>query len=377
MSDTPNGSNDAASPDADPTRALPDSTEEYEALAEPLGAWLREHLAVDDAVVRRFERPGGGYSAETLIVPVTLTRGGSARDEQIVVRREMPEPPVYPEQVPVDTEIEIQWRVMSALAEHGEVPIAPLHGYETDPSVLGAPFFVMGFVAGDVPREDPNYLTEGFFVDAAPEERARMVSGGVDMMAGVHRVDVDRAGLGWLSPTDEPDDGRRQLRIWREYAERELGDRPHELMLAAFARLEEELPSGGDVVLTWGDARLGNIIWQDFAPACLTDFEAAALAPAEMDVGWWLMFEEWSHAMAGGIDRLPGTPSWDAQLDRYAAAGGRELRDIGPWVLFAAARYAAIVVRVMNRMVDRGLLPPDHDLYLMPLDPVLRTLLDA
>ena len=128
-------------------------------------------------------------------------------------------------------------------------------------------------------------------------------------------VDVDGAGLRWLSPVDD-NDGHRQLRIWREYAERELDGRPHPLMTAAFERVADELPSGGEPVLNWGDARLGNIIWRDFRPACLTDFEAAALAPPEIDVGWWLMFEQWSHAMAGK-GRYEGELRPDEVIDRY------------------------------------------------------------
>lgn len=44
-------------------------------------------------------------------------------------------------------------------------------------------------------------------------------------------------------------------------------------------------------------------------------------------------------------------------------------------MLFAAARYAAIVVRIMNRMVARGDLPADQTLYLDPIAPTLRSLL--
>lgn len=344
-------------------------------LDQPLSAWLVAHLdGVDAATVAGFDRPSGGYSAETLIVSVDLTRSGAATREQVVVRREMPEPPVYPVQVPVENEIEIQWRVMSALAEHSRVPIAPLLGYETDPTILGAPFFVMGFIDGDIPREDPMYVAEGFYVDATAADRTRMITAGIDVMAAVHAVDIRAADLDWLSPEGETNDGHRQLRIWREYAERELDGRPHDLMLTAFDRVAQDLPRGGTTVLTWGDARLGNMIWQDFQPACATDFEAAALAPAEMDVGWWLMFEQWSHLTAG-LDPFPGSLSREAQVAHYTAAGGAAIGDIGPWVLFAAARYAAIVVRVMNRMVDRGLLPADQTLYLEPIAPVLRFLL--
>ena len=78
-----------------------------------------------------------------------------------------------------------------------------------------------------------------------------------------------------------------------------------------------------------------------------------------MDLGWCLMFAQWSHALAG-IEMLPWIPSTEFQVEHYMEVSGREVTDIGPWVLFAAARYAAIVVRIMNRWVDRGLLDADQ-----------------
>lgn len=349
---------------------------EHRDLAEPLAAWLTGRLdGVNHVEVGAFDRPSGGYSAETLIVPITVTTPASTEDRTIVLRREMPEPPVYPVQVSVDNEIEMQWRVMSALATHTDVPIAPLLGYETDTSVLGSPFFVMDFIGGDIPREDPPYVLSGFYAKADPAARALMSKGCIEVMAQVHAVDIGTADLGWLSDSDI-DDGHRQLRIWRDYAERELDGRPHDLMMAAFDRVADELPKTDATVLTWGDARLGNVIWQNFRPACLTDFEAAALAPPEMDLGWCLMFEQWSHALAG-IEMLPGIPSTELQVEHYMEVSGREVTDIGPWVLFAAARYAAIVVRIMNRWVDRGLLDADQTVYLDPIAPVLRPLLEA
>jgi len=346
--------------------------------ADQLATWLTARLDdVDSVAIGEVEIPSGGYSAETLIVPVTLSRNRGTSYEHIVIRRETPEPPVYPVQVPVENEIEIQWRVMSALADVADpaVPIAPLLGYEPDPKHLGAPFFAMGFIPGEIPREDPMYVVDGFYVSAQPEQRSSMIRSGLEVIAGVHGVDIGAADLEWLSPADSTNDGRRQLSIWRDYAESELDGRPHELMMAAFDRLADELPDAQETVLTWGDARLGNVIWQDFRPACVTDFEAAALAPPEMDVGWWLMFEQWAYASAG-IDPFPGSLSADDQVAHYEAVSGRTLGPIGPWVLFAAARYAAIVVRVMNRMVTRGLLPADQTIYLDPIAPVLAPLME-
>ena len=46
--------------------------------------------------------------------------------------------------------------------------------------------------------------------------------------------------------------------------------------------------------------------------------------------------------------------------------------------IFAAARYCAIVVRVMNRAVDRGLMPADHTIWLEnPASAALESLLAA
>ena len=359
-----------------PSSVTEPGNDEYRRMAEPLAAWLTGRL--DDAThveVGTFDRPSGGYSAETLIVPITVTTDSSTAQRTIVLRRETPEPPVYPVQVTVENEIGLQWRVMSALAAHAEVPIAPLIGYETDPEVIGSPFFVMDFVAGDIPREDPPYLLTGFYAQASAAERELMGYRCLDLMAGVHAVDVEGAGLGWLTDSDV-NDGHRQLQIWRDYAEAELDGRPHDLMLAAFERVADELPNTDTAVLTWGDARLGNVIWQDFQPACLTDFEAAALAPPEMDLGWCLMFEQWSHALAG-VTTSAGVPSLQQQVEHYCTVSNHEVTDVGPWVLFAAARYAAIVVRIMNRWVDRGLLDADQTVYLDPIAPVLRPLLEA
>ncbi len=54
-----------------------------------------------------------------------------------------------------------------------------------------------------------------------------------------------------------------------------------------------------------------------------------------------------------------------------------EVTDIGPWILFAAARHAAIVVRIMNHWVNRALLDVDEALYPDPITPVLKALLEA
>jgi len=227
--------------------------------------------------------------------------------------------------------------------------------------VLGGEFFVMGFVDGQVPVENPMYTLEGWFLDLRPEQRTTMIEDGVRRLAAVHAVDWSRAGF--LLPEGAAPTTRRQLDLWHDYMVRELEGREHPLYDRAFAWLTANLPEETPPVLNWGDPRLGNIIWRDDRAACLTDFEAASIAPAEVDLGWWLMFDRWCHETYGA-PRHEGEISRDAQRALYEEVSGRTVGDTTWYEVFAAARYTAIVVRVMNRLVVRGLMPADQTVWL-------------
>jgi aminoglycoside phosphotransferase (APT) family kinase protein len=333
-----------------------------------LERWLAARLPGAQAVrLAAPRRLSGGYSAETLVLEASVQRGGAERAEKYVLRREMPEPAVYPVQAPgLDVEIEIQWRTMAALARHSQVPLAPLVGFERDAGVIGAPFFVMGFVDGVVPSVAPPYAAQGFFAEAKPEERARLVGDGLRVLAQIHALDWRAAGFAWLAPAGVRPGTLRQLELWRAYAERELAGREHPLMLKAFAWLRANLPPerDRDLVISWGDSRIGNMIWQDFRCACVTDFENVAIAPRAYDLGWWLMFDRWSHESMGSVPRLPGEPTRDEQRACYEKHAGVGVGDTTYYEILAAARYCAIVVRVMNRSVARGEMPADQRVWL-------------
>jgi len=342
--------------------------------AEPLARWLASALGgATDVRVDAFSRPKSGFSAETWMFDAHFVLDGDARSERLVVRRETDDPAVYPQQAPgYDCEVEIQYRVMRAIADHSDVPIAPLVGYEDDPSVLGAPFFVMGFVDGEVPVESPLYTVEGFFVDASPARRRAMIEEGLRVLARVHTIDSRAAGLDWLVPPGAEPGTAQQVQVWEDYARRELAGREHPVMEQGFAWLHERLDGhvpGRDgaadraVGLCWGDSRPGNMIWQGARCVCATDFEAASIASPDQDLGWWLMFDRWSHE-AYGAPRLEGEPTRDEQREMYAAAAGIAVPDTTFHEVFAAVRYTAIVVRVMNRTVARGLMPADQTIWL-------------
>jgi aminoglycoside phosphotransferase (APT) family kinase protein len=333
-----------------------------------LERWLAGRLPGAQAVrLGPPRRLSGGYSAETLVLEASVQRGGAQHAEKYVLRREMPEPAVYPVQAPgLDVEIEIQWRTMDALARHSRVPLAPLIGFEREASLIGAPFFVMGFVDGLVPGVAPPYAAQGFFAEALPEERTRLIEDGLRVLAEIHAVDWRAAGFGWLAPAGVRPGTLRQLDLWQQYAERELAGRQHPLMREAFAWLRANLPREreDELVLSWGDSRIGNMIWHGFRCACVTDFENVAIAPRALDLGWWLMFDRWSHESMGGVPRLPGELTREEQRACYEEHADLRVGDTTYYEVLAAARYCAIVVRVMNRSVARGEMPADQRVWL-------------
>lgn len=327
--------------------------EETERLARWMAGRLEQPVEISEVTAL-----STGFSAETLRV--------STSSGPYVLRRESPEPAVYPQQADgYDIEVDIQYRLMSALTAGTSIPLAPLVGYEASPEVVGAPFYVMGFVEGEVPLVTPTYPAEGFFADARPEQRRQMVTGGLRVLAELHTLDWEKHDLGWLLPAGSEPTARRQVDIWQGYLERELAGRPHPLVTGAFewlyANQPEHDPSA--VTVNWGDPRLGNVIWQDFEAVCVTDFEAACIAPYAVDLGWWLMFDRWSHEHSDFAARLDGEPTREEQAAIYFELSGRPPVDLLWYEVFAAVRYCAIVVRVINRTVDRGLMTAENDYW--------------
>ena len=333
--------------------------------AEALQTWMAKRFG-DRAglTVTGIEVPvSTGFSNETVILDTAWRDDRGDREERYVVRIEPADGGMFPPQTPhCAVSVEVQYRAMKAVAGAGVAPVPPLFGYEPDPAVLGAPFFVMGFVPGRVPADVPRYTESGFVVDqATPQERWRMVLSAIDTIAGVHSLDWRAAGLDWLDPSSA---GRPttelQIELYRNHVRSELAGRDHPVLHASLDWLDANDPLDERVGLTWGDARLGNIILQDYRAAAVLDWEVCALSPTEADVGWWLMFDRMSFDDLG-IERLEGYPTRAEMIDHYAQVSGREVREPHYWEVFGAMRFCTIFIRLGDRMTAAGLLPPERN----------------
>jgi aminoglycoside phosphotransferase (APT) family kinase protein len=338
---------------------------EDEALRAPFRDWLaKKWTDVDDLEVGVFQLPKSGFSAKTVFVPLTYKRAGQTVEDKVVLRIENPEPAVYPQQAPgLDVEIEIQYRSMELLKATGKVPLADPIGYEADASVLGNPFFVMAFAEGEVMTEDPAYTESGFFFEASTEDQRLIYRRAMQMMVDFHTVDYKAAGFDWLIAPGEEPTVERQIDVWETYMRRELHDRVHPDFDLAVEWLRKNLPTDLEPGLSWGDSRPGNIIFKDNQVLAITDFENIAVAPKEVDIGWWMLFDRTMHE-ALGKGRPEGEPTRQGARELYAELAGGPVPDTYYYEVLGGMRYSAIVVRVMNRMVDRGQLPADQTIWI-------------
>ena len=158
--------------------------------------WLARRLpGTSDLSISEIAGPAfTGFSNETLLFDAIWTEDGRDQSAGFVIRVAPTRHHLF-----LDPDFEFQYRVIQALGERTDIPVPPMRWYETDQSVLGAPFFVMEKIEGRVPADNPPYTQAGWLLeDAAPAQRTQLVQSGIDAMALVHATDWRRLGLDFL-----------------------------------------------------------------------------------------------------------------------------------------------------------------------------------
>lgn len=350
---------------------MEDETEAPEkAVADPetyrasLEAWMRAQMVdATDLRVHDVDMPRAtGFSNETVFFSTTSRIDGETQTRKWVARIEPPDGGIFPEQTDACAiSCQVQHRIMEAIRDAEAAPIPAMFPFEGDASVLGSPFFVMEFIEGLIPADVPRYSQAGFLVDdATPADRERMVRDACETMASLAGLDWQDLGLSWLDVRGEGDPRLSdQLMLYRTWIERELGDREHPIIRASLDWLDAhapDLPSG----ISWGDSRLGNIIWQDYRCASVCDWEAVSLCPPEADIGWFVMFDRMSFDDFDA-PRLEGFPTREEQVAIWEERSGRQVADtIDYWEIFGAMRFDAIMIKLGDRMVRHGIAPVGH-----------------
>jgi aminoglycoside phosphotransferase (APT) family kinase protein len=321
-----------------------------------LARWLAQNDlpgAGDDLAVELITggRSNLTYRVEAL-APGAEPGSGATR---LVLRR-----PPLGHVLPTAHDMAREYRVLSAL--HGTaVPVPRPVALCPDPSVIGAPFYLMEWVDGVVFRssEDAKTLTAA---------QAGLVSERfADMLTTIHGLDVAACGLdGFGRPAGYL---ARQLKRWQRQWELSV-TREVPGYAELVARLAAGLPAqdgtdeagGTGGTLVHGDFRVDNMLI-DPAPqpriAAVVDWEMSTLGDPLADLGLSLVY--WTEAgeedllpPAGGatVTTAPGFLTRQQVAARYASLTGRDLSRLDYYMAFGCFKLAVVLEGINARFLQ-------------------------
>ena len=316
-------------------------------VAAAYDAWLGD----EGTVVTCTAPEAAGYSSLTYIIEVD--RADGRRTE--VLRSRPSGPAVFPT---YDLDLQV-----ACLRQLGHlVPTPEVLAHEPDPGPLGEPFYVMSYVEGRIPSDNPPYAMAGWLAEASPElQRAHYVNG-LDLVARLGATTPADVGLQDVLGDGEGSGLDQVIRWWQHMLDwgREGTEQP--TIDAAWEWLAANKPAddGRDVVL-WGDARIPNVVFDpEGTPLAVLDWEMAGTGPGEIDLGWFLWMDN-VFTGAYGMPGLPGRPSDDELVSRWEELVGHEARDLEWFSIFAGVRFAMTMMRIGIRAKAAGAIPADAD----------------
>jgi aminoglycoside phosphotransferase (APT) family kinase protein len=237
-----------------------------------------------------------------------------------------------------------EFRVISALAETA-VAVAPAIALCEDKDVLGAPFYLMGFVDGVV-LDKPKLLRE---IDPADATRSCELL--MDTLVDLHEVDPAAVGLA--------DFGRpegflaRQVRRWHQQWQASE-TRPLSELAATVERLTATLPEQSAPAIVHGDYRLTNVMYTPTIDriAAVVDWEMATLGDPLTDVGLLVVYQDLAQQGDTIMPRmLPerGFLTAEQMVARYAERSPRDLAHLNWYVGFGYFKLAVVAEGIHHR----------------------------
>ena len=342
------------------------SSRDASTLPARLADWLAGVLppGAEPVVTLHHGIDANGMSSETLLLDVAWTEGGERRLGEYVARV-APAPhdfPVFPTYALGD-----QYDAIRIVGETTDVPVPQVRWMEPTGEVLGTPFFLMDRIDGLVPQDVlPYNFGDNWLHDAPHEHQRRLQDATVDVLAKLHAIPDAATTFSFLDPQHPGETAlARNLartRAWYDFAVADIGRSP--LVERGLAWLEAHLPDTDEAVLCWGDARIGNVLYRDFEPVGVLDWEMAALGPRELDLSWIVFAHQVFETITGMLE-LPGMPHFLREEDvvaTYAERAGVEVGDLHWYHVYNAVQWCIVFMRTGARQIHFGEIERPEDL---------------
>ncbi|MGB1140057.1 MAG: phosphotransferase family protein [Halioglobus sp.] len=322
------------------------------------GSWFND--ATGRSADIKVERLRGGGSCEMF----TLDQAG----ERFVIRR-------APLAAVAETAHNVvrEFKVIEALTG-SDVRTPELLVACDDTLVLGAPFYIMRFIDGEVIRRK---LPQQY-VDS-PQTQPAIGEQMIDALVELHAFDWRGTAIEEMAKPDRFLE--RQVERWSSQLE---GYRMRELDgVDEVARwLECNRPAAGDLTVMHGDYKIDNAIYsKDLPPRVLTlvDFEMTTVGDPLIDLAWCMIFwPEEGNLIAIAAPGSPGgmdaayTQSPQTLVERYADRTGRDMTHFQWYQAFAAWKLGIVLEGSYAKYLKGESKNPSHEFFGFVVDQLMR-----
>jgi aminoglycoside phosphotransferase (APT) family kinase protein len=342
-----------------------------EQVADGLRSWARTWRG-PTAEVSNVRSPGSGMANDTVLFDL---------DGDPLVARLAPAPdapyPTFP-----TFDLELQQSVIDLVRRRTAVPVPEVVHLERSTEWLGVPFLVTRAIEGEVAGDNPPYLLDpsGWVRQGTPEQRQRLETSTIEVLAQIHEIVDDGDQTRFLHPGTSGETAlSRHLASMRAYYDWARDGMSIPILDRAVEVLTATMPTTERSVVNWGDSRPGNIIYRDFEPVAVLDWEMAGVGPPELDVAWATFFQRFWVFMGGayGASELPEMFGRETTVATYERLSGVRLDDLTWYEAAAGLRFGVILLRMSHRSLAFGMAQPpaDPDDHVM-FGPLLAQLLD-
>ena len=231
------------------------------------------------STVSGVRRVGGGASKEQFFF--TLTSGG--KDERYLLRMD-------PRLAITETDREREYILLGAMK--GIVPVPETAWVDANAEFFPQPAAIMRVVEGVTKPSSAGIKVSGLGTWLGDELRGKLRDQFLDYLVAIHAFDWRAAKLPKFDvPDADPKQAARwSLNFWREIWAIDNGEtRP--IIALAEQWLADNMPDCTDLVMTHGDYRTGNYLFDEESGriTALLDWELARIGDFHEDLGWLLM----------------------------------------------------------------------------------------